>query len=307
MFERWYALDPGAFEMRLYDYSKEKTISLRSCTAYKGNSLLALSNDSLEYVYHQSPNIQVKYPIIQGKIQSDVTSLIAYGLKELGDINRFYRPCLLICLPQRNHPIENEWIVRLSETNIKKIEFISIADILDNEKFLFYIHAGHSYTQIGFLSKGNEIFIKDIPFSGQQMDEMVQRIVTEKTQCLISNEDARMLKEAASKHLINKQNAKLSCFGMNRYQQYIKIEVMARDLWPALESVEKQIVLWTKHCLSQLSLEYQEQIVDHGIQLSGGLANCFGLKQYLEHEMHTSVICTNHPECDIIEKMEAWK
>ena len=304
MFEKWYALDAGAYQIRLYNFSNQKEISMRTCLAFHDKNLLAMCDEALEYVYYQKPGIKVKYPVHEGKITDDFSVLLEEGMKRLGNTNRFYRPCLYICLPERNDQVENEWIVRLSNTGIKKNEFVSNFELLGINKFHFFIHAGHSYTQIGFVCNGKIMQEKIILFAGQQMDEEIQKIVVQKTQCLISIEDARILKEAASKSLMKRQNAKLSCFAMNKYQKYVKIEISSMDLWPAMESVEKQIVLWTKECISKLGLEMQDRIMQKGITLSGGLANCFGLKPYLEHELHCPVICTEDSCYDILDRMK---
>lgn len=307
MFEKWYALDAGACNFRLYNFSTGKEIQMRTCLAYKNKELLAMSKDALEYVYHRDTNIKVRYPISQGRIISDISLMVEKAIEDSGSINRFYRPCLLIVLPERNAQIENEWIVNLSSTGLKKFEFITNAQLLANDTPTFFIHAGHSYTQLGFVVNGKEVVLKTIYFAGQQMDEMIQKVVAKKTQCLISDEDARELREHASMYLSRKQNANLSCFAMNKYQKYIKIEITAKEIWPSIENVEKQIVLWAKECISVLGLDLQTTIFESGIYLSGGLANCFGLKQYLEHELKCPVNCSMSPEYDILKKMKEWK
>ncbi len=307
MFEKWYALDAGACTLRLYNFSTGKEVSMRTCLAYKDKEILAVSKDALEYVYQQNASIKVRYPITQGRIVSDISYLLQKAMEETGGVNRFYRPCLLIVLPERNAKIENEWILQLRTTDIKKYEFISNAEVLTDAKPTFFIHAGHSYTQMGFVVNGKEIVSKTIYFAGQQMDEMIQKIVAKKTQCLISDEDAKELKEHASMYLSRKQNANLSCFGMNKYHKYQKIEISAKEIWPAMENVEKQIVLWAKECRTVLGLDMQMAIAESGIVLSGGLANCFGLKQYLEHELKCPVKCSMNPEYDIFKKMKEWK
>ena len=48
-------------------------------------------------------------------------------------------------------------------------------------------------------------------------------------------------------------------------------------------------------------------LYENGILLSGGMANCFGLRQNLQEELNHPVICTNRPESDLIENMKGWK
>lgn len=307
MFERWYAIDPGANSIRILDKTKENIVSIRSCVAYKNGEIVAFSNDAFEYVYHRDSSIKVKYPIQEGKLISDAFPLIEDALNELGLPKRIYKPCLVICLPKRNKEVEDQWFNCLHTLGIKRFEFISVPELMNEKGVCFYIHAGHSYTLIGLSLNGKPIMEKKISFAGYQMDELISQMALKKTHCFISDEDARVLKEAASSNLFKNKNAKLSCFGMNKYRQYEKVEVSSMDVWSCIENIEKQIVLWTKQCLSSLSLETQEKVMEKGIYLSGGLANCFGLKQYLEYELHCPIICTNDGEYDIINKMKGWK
>ena len=79
------------------------------------------------------------------------------------------------------------------------------------------------------------------------------------------------------------------------------------DLWPCMKSVIDQVTLWAKQCMERVSVEMKEQIHENGILLSGGMANCFGLRQNLQEELKHPVICTNRPESDLIENMKGWK
>lgn len=301
MFEKWYTLDPGSDHILLSE--KESFVEVHSLIAYKNNEVVAVSNDAIEYVYHRNASIKVKCPLQEGKLIGDVSPLIEYGLSKIKGNHFLKKPCLLICLVQRNEQEQQKWMHMLSQTGIRKFEFISISELM-NEKIHFYIHAGHSCTLIGLNINGKNIFQKMISFAGKQMDEQIVQMVLKKYKCFVSMEDAQVLKEASSKNLEKNKNAKLSCFAMNKYKRYEKITITSMDVWPCIESIEKQIVLWTKQMISSVSLEIQEKILENGIYLSGGLANCFGLAAYLKHELHCPIICTDTPQYDMMNKMK---
>ncbi|MDD7282194.1 MAG: rod shape-determining protein [Erysipelotrichaceae bacterium] len=301
MFNRWYIIDAGAYQIRIFDESKDELIQFQSIIAYKNNEVVSVASQATEYVYHRNNSIKVKYPFCEGKILSDIMPLLKYGLNIEKHI--WKRPCVLICLLNRSQQEEQKWISYAKELGIYRVEFITIADLM-KEHIHFYIHLGHSYTLIGLNIDGKQSFQKVIPFAGYQIDEAIVQTVLKKTKCFISMEDARMLKEACSKSLLKNKNAKLSCFGMNKYNQYEKVQVSSMDLWPCIEAVEKQIILWTKQMISTCSLELQEKILENGIYLSGGLANCFGLQPYLKYELKCPIICTNTPQYDIMNKMK---
>ena len=94
---------------------------------------------------------------------------------------------------------------------------------------------------------------------------------------------------------------------MDRYGKLVNIQIRASDLWPAMEEQILQVVLWAKHCYMNMGSEMKQRLMNNGIMLSGGLANCFGLKEALKHEFDCPIICTTKPECDIIEQMKGLK
>ena len=307
MFEKWYALDPGSYEIRLYDYQKNQMVKSRSCIAYNGYEIIGMGQDALEYVYHQNKTSQVKYPIKQGNIKFDIFPLINMCFEKIKAPKSFYRPCLRIYLSEDNDLIKKKWLNQIQNTNVKKVDFVSEMELWSEAPLRFHIHAGHSYTRIFLMMNQKVIFNQKIDYAGEQIDEIIQSMITRRTQCLIAEEDARNLKESASKALKKNKNATLSCFGMNRYQQYQKIEVKAMDIWPCMEQVHQQIVLWAKDCFDKISLEMKEKVMQEGIYLTGGLASCFGLRQYLNHEMKCPIVVSDIPALDILEQMKGWK
>ena len=139
------------------------------------------------------------------------------------------------------------------------------------------------------------------------MDEKIKMTIAQKQNCLISNEDASALKEAVSQAFKMNKNPMLQCMAMDRYGKLVNIQIRASDLWPAMEEQILQVVLWAKHCYMNMGSEMKQRLMNNGIMLSGGLANCFGLKEALKHEFDCPIICTTKPECDIIEQMKGLK
>ncbi|WP_303973333.1 rod shape-determining protein, partial [Faecalicoccus pleomorphus] len=120
-------------------------------------------------------------------------------------------------------------------------------------------------------------------------------------------EDAGALKEAASNALWENKNVTLQCSAVNQYNQWTQIQLRTLDIWPCMMNVINQIVLWAKQCLQQVDVDMKEKIYQNGILLSGGLANCFGLRQTLEEELNQKVICSEHPEMDLMEALKGWR
>lgn len=308
MFAHWIALDPGSNSLRLYDYFNDREVCLKTCIAYDKQKMIALAEQALAYVYQNKKDIKVRYPIKQGDILNDVTPLIRQALKELKVSQNVFKPCFLVCL---NEDVSDEqklkWQQQLAACKVRKVEFITPMEVLQTEQACFIIHAGHSYTEMGIYAHGHEFAHKIIYFGGMGMDEKIKMTIAQKQNCLISNEDASDLKEAVSQAFKMNKNPMLQCMAMDRYGKLVNIQIRASDLWPAMEEQILQVVLWAKHCYMNMGSEMKQRLMNNGIMLSGGLANCFGLKEALKHEFDCPIICTTKPECDIIEQMKGLK
>lgn len=309
MFENWIGLDAGADTLRFYEYSKSKEILIPNFIVYENSTDTSMApDDYLSYVYNNNRNIQIRYPISQGKFYSTIRPLIKKGLKDLNATSNLFKPSFLVCLPDgTDQKIKQSWQQELVACGIRKVEFVSTMDVLQSQEACFMIHAGHSYTEIGIYAYQTEFAHKIIHFAGLDMDEEIKLIVAKKTNCLISNEDAKALKKAMSDSFNNQKNAILECNAFDKRGQLVRIQLRASDIWPAVEKVIQQIVLWAKSCYMNMGMDMKQRLMHNGIYLSGGLANCFGLKQALQKEFDCLIICQNNPECAIIEQMKGWK
>lgn len=90
---------------------------------------------------------------------------------------------------------------------------------------------------------------KSIPFAGKQVDENIQQAIARKKNCLISQEEAKRLKEEANISFQRKLPSLLHGIGMDRYQRFVSFSILSSDLWPSVDEVEKQIILWAKSLL----------------------------------------------------------
>lgn len=308
MFEHWLALDAGAKNLRLYDYSKNKEVVLENRIVSKNGQVLAWGKDSLNYLYSSDRSIQVKCPVYQNKLIGDIKPLIKAGFKELKVSQNIFRPCVLVCVNEQLTLQERQkWQQELVLCGVRKVEFVNTMDLLQSEEPCFIVHSGHSYTEIGIYAYQKEFAHKMIYFAGMEIDEQIKKLMAQKTNCLVSDEDAMVLKEMASKALFEQKNVTLTCHALDRFGKQVVVSIRAYQLWPAFEDTIKQIVLWVKQCYMNMGMEMQRQLMENGVYLSGGLARCFGVKQALQHELDTLIICTNHTECDIIEQMKGWK
>lgn len=308
MFDHWYALDLGGHKCRFYDYMEEKECTLRTCVAWNKKKPLAIGQAALPYVYQDQRKTMVKYPLDYNRIMSSLVPIVKEGLEQLKTPHTVFRPRALVVVPTETEESQLlNWQKEMNEAGITKIDFMTVMDALQTLEPTMIIHSGHTYTEIGVYAHEKRIALKTIFYAGKQVDEFIQKRIAEMTNCLISSEDACALKEAASNALWKGKNATLMCNASNQRNEYVQIQVKAMDLWPCMESVIQQVTLWAKQCMERVSIETKEMIHQNGILLSGGMANCFGMRQILEQELNHPVICTEKPEDDLLENMKGWK
>lgn len=304
MFERWFALDIGAYEIRLYDQNRHMDAKMRTVMAMEKGELIALGQDAFSYLY-KGPKVEVRYPIWEDDIDASLSRLLKKCFEKLEIGQSLLKPCILLAIPDwydEERKLSMERI--LLDSGIKKIRFITNTDLLWTREACFLIHAGHSYTEMGIYVNGTRRAYKKISFAGSRIDDQIKKAVATKTNCLITSEDACSLKHACSDVFWKNRNASLQCHAMDRYQHLGQITISASDLWPALEMVEKQIVLWAKQCFKEQSLDLKQALLQKGIHLSGGLAHCFGLPQMLEQAFGCPILVSSAPEYDIINAMK---
>lgn len=308
MLSHWIAFDPGARTLRFYDYENEKVYCIDTSYCVKDERVIALGKDVCKYVYENPRVYQVKYPLDQQHLVADITPLVKKAFKKLNVFSCFFKSCVLLaCHNEVNEEQRLAWQESLLSLGVRKVEFVDNTDLLQEEDPCMFIHAGHSYTEIGIYAYHQEFAHKIIYFSGSVMDEKIKTILAQKQNCLISNEDASALKEAVSQAFRQNKNPMLQCTALDRFGKATRVEIRAGDLWPAMEEVIKQIVLWAQECFQSMGVDMKEHLRTKGIYLSGGLAHCFGLKEALQHAFDCPIICTKTPEYVMIEQMKGLK
>ena len=149
------------------------------------------------------------------------------------------------------------WQQMFLDCGVRKVEFISNLNALQEEGSCFLVHSGHSYTEIHVCAYGKVFVSKTIYYAGAQIDEQIQ--------------------------------------------------IESSLLWPAFEMVSAQISLWVKHCFDGLPASLQEHFLMHGIELSGGLADCFGPSQFISKNISCPVLCTKRGQYDMIDALKGVK
>ena len=308
LLDKWIALDIGAYLARFYDFSTQKEIVLKTIIAQKGSEVLGVSDQAIAYLYKDLDTIQIQYPISHGQILHSIEPLIHEGLDKLHAFDGLLRPSVLVSVPSELSQRQRElWQQAFLNCGVRKVEFISNLEVLQEENPCFLVHSGHSYTEIHICAYDKVLVSKTIYYAGAQVDEQIQRIVYMKTGYFITKVDAAHLKEMASDAFWQQKNTLLMCYGFDSRQNLHPIQIESSIVWPAIEMVSSQISLWVKHCFDTLPASLQEYFLMHGIELSGGMADCFGPSQFISQNISCPVLCTKRGQYDMIDALKGVK
>lgn len=288
MFEKTMILDPGAWSVRLYDPGKRVIQSCRSVYFQKEKGKADAGSKAFETFWKLEKN-QLKYPLSQGRVLMDIKPVLAEVLQGSGLQEGLLKPSVLVILDQQADGKQKEiWKQSLLECGFRRVRFIHTMDLMARD-FQLVIHAGHSSTEIAVYNKGVQLAYSKIIYAAAQIDQQISDWIARRYRALIFQEDAAALRLSASRAFFEGRNPKLSCTVLDCTNQYVRITMDAMELWPMMQEVFHQIILWAKQVLSRCELPVLEQVLQRPILLSGGLSACFGLRQMLESQLHMKV------------------
>ncbi len=306
MFERWYIVDAGAYAFRLYDVKADRMVRFPACYGTHNGAVEAVGKEALGYVYKDQREYRLNYPVADGLLIHDLYPLVKEGFAQIGANEHLLKPSVLVYVPAGLGTEQKEkWTDVLLRAGAKKVKFATMADLYGHgRETMFCIHAGYSSCEFGLFVNGTCTMCRSIPFAGQQVCEAIQMLVASRLNCLITMEDANALMITASSLMTEHKTALLSATGFDRYQNFVKLDVKSSELWPCFAQVEDQIALWAKSLFETVSLSAQQKIASQGVQLSGGLADLYGLSHTVSRALGCPVICSKEPEYGLLKALK---
>lgn len=302
MFERKIVLDPGAWSMKIRDARNKRSFETRSCI-YKDKEETIPGSEALQ-AYWDKGKSALRYPISQGEVIGDIEPIFSDLLEKSRMNNGLLKPTLLVVLPQEVQDQKEMWLKTATDKGFRKVQFASTMDILASDLDLdtgLVIHAGYSCTEIAVYYAGRQVQYAKIMYGGREADEKIAEYLANHYKSLVMLEDAAELKERASKAFWQGRNPRLGCAALDYTNTFVRLEFPALELWPAIQSVEEQIVLWARNLTSRCTPSILESVLENPIRLSGGMAECFGLQQMLEDGLSAQVEVVSDPEQIMLE------
>lgn len=300
MMERKVILDPGAYSFKMLDIRSRHAYEIRSCMyRHKGEQIYGVQ--ALQ-AYWEKGKSRILYPFSQGKTLLDIRGILRQLAESSGLLRRLLKPRALVILPQDILEEEkSSWISACTNVGFRKVDFVSTMDLLAVENGLV-IHAGHSCTEMAVYHHSSQIAYQKLMFAGMQMDEKIVDRIAGEYKALVFNEDAAELRMRSSEAFQQKRNPRLSCTVLDYTSHYVRLEIPALQLWPAMEEVLMQIVYWARDLVAQHGAAVMETVLSSPIRISGGLAGCYGLRQMLEEQLGAAVEVAENPSYALLYK-----
>lgn len=292
MLEKQYVIDPGSHELRIYDPKTRTIARLRSC--YLKNSPKLTGDRALEGYWEQQGSDLV-YPFRQGVIINDPKPLFDPLFAQMPAGRFMFQPGSLLCCAIIPEPaMQRRYVQLLRPYGLAYTRFEQ--PVCPGRKNLYvHIHAGASQTIISLVDGQKTVRSLLCTHAGIEIDRAIAALIGRRYRSMISAEDARALKEASSRAFAGQRNPKLSCTVLDQKQGYVRLTIPAFELWPCLEETEKRIASSVRTFLASLGLDTLEKALESPVLLTGGLAECFGLKETLEKELCASVEIPENP------------
>lgn len=306
IFERWFGLDPGSHTFRIYDYTSSRQASVRSLYGMDNGQIESVGQDALLYTYKEKPRYQVRWPLQDDGLHKDLGPLIAKAMEQAGGDRYFFKPSFLVALDD-DADLRTAWKEALLACGAKKVEFVEPLTFLQVQEEGIFIQAGYAHTRIGLYTDKGQAAKMKIDWGGLQIAMAIEQMLLKEHRFLISDEDALQLLEQSSALLNAHVNGQLQVYGMFSNGTYGTLSLRALQLWPCMRDVFEQIVHWTRSLLTSLPKQEQEQLLEKGIVLSGGLASAFGLEGMLGQFFECPITKSGHPDLDVLENMKGWK
>lgn len=265
---------------------------MRSCLL--DHHPLSIGQQALTDIW-KYPKDRLVYPFFGQEIEKDPSRLLRHLFSQAPADRFWMHPNVrVLALDAGSEENKARWMAQLTFHRFGSVDLQDPFPV-NRQQPLFHIHAGASQVVL-VMSDGHGWSDRKIVSSGGlAIDRAIAQTVASKWRVLISMEDARALKETASGALLQKRATHLKVTGLDQRQGFVEIEFPASDLWPAIESVIRPLARTASEYLCSFGVETMDTLTSQPVLLSGGLALCAGLKEYLEQYLKCPVDVPENP------------
>lgn len=316
MVKNVYGLDLGTYEIKVYDKKKDTIWKAKNVIAMKDKKYIFSVGDEAYLMYDKAPaDIRVVFPMQNGAIAhfDDMQNLLQNLLKMDRQFSRGAE--YVIAVPTDVTEVEKRAFYDLvfhSSAKAKSVRIVErgIADAIGmdidiwNEKGIFIANFGGETTELSVVASGGMVLNRLLKIGGAHFDHSITNLVRHSKDFLIGRLTAETLRKE---------------FGVFEQQGDATLEIAGRNMMTGIPTQEQvpigivraamkeplaECVRSIKAMLDRTPPDVRRAIDQHGICLTGGLANLKGLSTYLEESTGLPVRMSSNPELCAVEGLK---
>lgn len=290
--EKTYWIDPGSYSLKILD-PKDKTIhSIRSVCLQKQPEICG--QDAFD-AYLKDSRCRLLYPLDPEVHHKSAVSLFSKLMEEI-PASRFLVKPKAVLFKDSGMPLdESLWKEAALKAGFSSLKIVDPLTPSDKSTYL-QVHAGEHRTILQLCSNKKVLVRRDLDLAGITIDRAIAHWVAQNFNAMLFLEDARALRTAASDNFYQKKNPMLQVCVVDRHMEYTTASMKASSLWELMRKVEIEIAKAAAGLVCACGPDVMEQALKNPVRLSGGLANCCGLKEILQSQLSDVVYVPEQPE-----------
>jgi len=303
-------IDLGTANTNVYLPNKGVVITEPTVVAYDeiSQEIIAVGKEAKEMIGKTPREIKIYRPLKEGVIADYKATLaiLRYFLNKL-KITKFFKPILVISVPAGITSTEKRAIIDAAlEAGAREVYPIKepllaalgaelpIQSPLGN----MIVNIGGGTTEIAVISLGGIVSFESLKIAGDKMDESIKEYLRRKFNLAIGEKTAEKIKIDIGSALLKNKNTNLSMEvnGIDLITGLPKqVKIFSINVAEALQKELKEIINAIKRVLSKTLPELVADIMENGINLSGGGALLKDLDILISEEIGIEVKIVDDP------------
>jgi rod shape-determining protein MreB len=303
-------IDLGTANTNVYLPNKGVVITEPTVVAYDeiSQEIIAVGKEAKEMIGKTPREIKIYRPLKEGVIADYKATLaiLRYFLNKL-KITKFFKPILVISVPAGITSTEKRAIIDAAlEAGAREVYPIKepllaalgaelpIQSPLGN----MIVNIGGGTTEIAVISLGGIVSFESLKIAGDKMDESIKEYLRRKFNLAIGEKTAEKIKIDIGSALLKNKNTNLSMEvnGIDLITGLPKqVKIFSINVAEALQKELKEIINAIKRVLSKTLPELVADIMENGINLSGGGALLKDLDVLISEEIGIEVKIVDDP------------
>ncbi|MEZ4819757.1 MAG: rod shape-determining protein [Bdellovibrionota bacterium] len=312
------AIDLGTANTFVYHQDKgiivnePSVVAVSSADEIEDREVLAIGNKAKEMAGKAPQSIQVIRPIKDGVIAdfSTTEAMLKHFIAKATSKRSLFRPRVAICIPSGVTELEKRAVedsaLSAGAREVFLVEEPVAAAIGAGLPIMepsgnMIVDIGGGTTEVALISLGGIVIANSIRTAGDQMDEALVTHMKKKYSLLIGDTTAETIKMQYGEAFPSDVTDKVSLKGRDLIRGIPRTVQITRDeIRESLQEPIRNIIEAIRQTLEKTPPELASDIHDHGIVLTGGVAQLKNLDKLIHEETGLPVTLAENPLLSVV-------